>query len=214
MDVYEIRRTNLLRLLEGQKKAKFAEDVHTSPSYISQLIADHAPRKMGDEVARKIESAKGLPRGWMDSTHSEQPMEWGVVANARRLPVISWTKAGEWSEAVDLHEPGCAEEWEMTDKGGPRSFVLIVEGDSMLAPHASRHSYPPGARIVVDPDAVPNPPCRVVAKLAESGEATFKELVRDAGQLFLRPLNPQYRTIAVSEGVEIIGVVITKIEHE
>ncbi|MNR63750.1 LexA repressor [compost metagenome] len=48
----------------------------------------------------------------------------------------------------------------------------------------------------------------VVAKLVDADEATFKLLVADAGQLYLKPLNPAYRMIPIDERCRLIGVVV------
>ena len=75
MDVLAIRRHNLellvaqLRADGGtQKDAALALDL--SPSYLSQLIGG---KKMGDDVARKVEVAQKLPHGWMDHLQNGDP---------------------------------------------------------------------------------------------------------------------------------------------
>jgi hypothetical protein len=68
MDVTEIRHRNLQLLTgqliaKGKNKQQAAVDLDLSRSFHSQLMGG---KKMGDDVARKIEVAQGLPRGWMD----------------------------------------------------------------------------------------------------------------------------------------------------
>lgn len=131
----------------------------------------------------------------------------------RRIPIISWVQAGHWHEAIDLHHPGEAEEWQPTTKTvGERAFYLRVEGDSMLAPHG--RGYPPGCLVLVDPDTAPDPGRRVVARHVETSEVTFKELAYDAGQYYLKPLNPQYQMIEIDSEWEVIGVVRETIVQE
>lgn len=43
--------------------------------------------------------------------------------------------------------------------------------------------------------------------LSDTNEATFKKLVIDAGRKYLKPLNPNYRTIEINGNCEIVGVV-------
>lgn len=45
------------------------------------------------------------------------------------------------------------------------------------------------------------------AKLTDSNEATFKKWVIDAGQHYLKPLNPAYPVLTVNGNCRIIGVV-------
>ncbi|WP_284444885.1 LexA family protein, partial [Escherichia coli] len=39
-------------------------------------------------------------------------------------------------------------------------------------------------------------------------EFTFKKLIRDSGQVFLQPLNPQYPMIPCNESCSVVGKVI------
>lgn len=75
MDVFAIRYENLRLLVHELRRRHptwLQRDVATaldvSPSYLSQLTAG---KKMGDEVARKIEVARNLPHGWMDVLQTE-----------------------------------------------------------------------------------------------------------------------------------------------
>ncbi|MBM2883940.1 hypothetical protein JFK97_06010 [Chromobacterium phragmitis] len=75
-DVFDIRRANLSRLLEPRgAAARIAAAVETSASYLSTLKNDDGSkpnsRRMGDDLARRIEEVEGLERGWMDRIHSE-----------------------------------------------------------------------------------------------------------------------------------------------
>lgn len=137
-----------------------------------------------------------------------------VGAPARTVPLISWVQAGDWDEAIDVFEPGDADEWiPVNVKTGPNAFALTVVGDSMLSPYGPT-SYPAGTIIIIDPAVSADPGKRVVAKHAESGEVTFKELAIDAGVKFLRPLNPQYPAIQIKGEWHVVGVVVSSIHLE
>lgn len=75
LDIYGIRRANLLALSDGlkQRQAGLREQdvalaLDLSPSHYSQMKGD---KVMGDDVARKVEAARNLPHGWMDNVHDE-----------------------------------------------------------------------------------------------------------------------------------------------
>lgn len=141
------------------------------------------------------------------------PQLHGFLTNAEpgpdirgRIPLISWVQAGAFCNAVDLFEPGDAEEWLPAIQSlGPHAYALRVKGDSMTAAHGL--SYPEGVIVFVDPDAPVTNGCRVIAKLPSSDAATFKVYAEDAGQRFLKPLNPQYPTIPMTPDMQLCGVV-------
>lgn len=129
-----------------------------------------------------------------------------------RVPLISWVQAGVWSEAVDIYEPGYAEEWlPVFRNGSPHSYALRVQGDSMTAPHGK--SYPEGTMIVVDPDQrSPSSGQRIIAKLVGTNAVTFKVFVEEDGRRWLKPLNPQHPPII--DEFRVLGTVVAKYEPE
>ncbi|MCY1302225.1 LexA repressor [compost metagenome] len=123
-----------------------------------------------------------------------------------RYPVISSVVAGGWGEAIQPYEPGAEDRAELTDyKAKGRAFWLEVEGDSMTSP--TPPSIPEGHLILVDTGIEALPGHLVVAKLEGDEKATFKKLVSDAGQMYLKPLNPAYPIIPINGNCRIIGVV-------
>lgn len=70
MDIYEIRKANLVTLIGTQRKSVCADRWGMSPAHLSQILSAKTPKNMGDDVARRIESSQGLPRGWLDTIQS------------------------------------------------------------------------------------------------------------------------------------------------
>lgn len=124
------------------------------------------------------------------------------------VPLISWVQAGNWAEIVDNYTPGDDELIAARDsKPGRYAFALRVEGDSMIS--HNHISFPPGTIIIVDPARAPGSGDFVVAKDVDTGCATFKRLMQDAGRWFLKPLNPAYPLIPIDDpAIRVIGVVI------
>lgn len=128
------------------------------------------------------------------------------------LPVISWVQAGAFCSSGDIPLPEEVDEWIPSPvRVGGRAYAVRVKGDSMVSRDGGR-SYPEGTVLIVDPDVDPEAGKRVVARIGD--ETTFKELVRDAGEWFLKPLNPQYKMIPVTEEVVICGVVRCAVQEE
>jgi len=165
----------------------------------------------------------GVRREWLE--HGVQPMyESGSRSNAvpdpsasnvtdnfhhmGKVPLISWVQAGMWCETVCSLESCDAELWlPCPVKISSTGYALRVVGDSMTNPGLGR-SYPDGCVIFVDPEIVTNNGDRVIARLPASNEATFKVLVTDAGKNYLKPINPQYPIIEITEEMQICGKVV------
>ena len=124
-----------------------------------------------------------------------------------RVPLISWVQAGDWTEVVDNFSPGHAEEWlAPTRNMSKHSFALRVTGDSM------EPRFREGDVVFVDPEIQPDSGRFVVAKI-NSDDATFKQLIIDAGRTYLKPLNDRYPLIDVTgRELRIVGVVTEKRE--
>ncbi len=69
-------------------------------------------------------------------------------------------------------------------------------------------SFPEGTLVLVDTQREAENGSLVVAKLTEVNEATFKKLVIDAGQKYLKPLNASYPPLPINGNCKIIGVVV------
>lgn len=141
-----------------------------------------------------------------DSGMSNVQMALQPSRGSREYPLISWVIAGEWAESCDNFHPGDAETWlASTENAGENGFWLDVRGDSMTC--AGNPSFPEGSRILVMPEADLISGKYYVLKL-DSGESTFKQYIEDAGLRYLRPLNPNYRTIQIDGDCKVIGRVI------
>lgn len=71
-DVFRVRRENFKALVKKLRSTTaMANKLDSTPGYISQLISPKNPRNIGENVARKIETAMKLPRGWMDAEHAK-----------------------------------------------------------------------------------------------------------------------------------------------
>ncbi|AEF54600.1 LexA family protein [Marinomonas posidonica] len=85
-----------------------------------------------------------------------------------------------------------------------KAFWFMVIGDSMSS--ISGLSIPENYLILIEPEASPKHGDLVLAKLNTSQEITFKQLVMDAGNRYLKPLNSNYLPVQLNSDMEIIGV--------
>lgn len=165
-------------------------DLHTMNTVLQALGLEHL------EVALVIrESAEP---GQSGDTYS--------ITSAFRYPVSDWLAAGQVNEQPQaLYQPDAVFELSHHFAKG-HAFWLQVTGDAMTAPVGL--SVPPGMMILVDPDLQAVPGKMVVACTSGSPEATFRQLIEESGQLYLKPLNPTYPKTVFDGQSRIIGVVV------
>jgi SOS-response transcriptional repressor LexA len=128
------------------------------------------------------------------------------------VPLISWVQAGAWCEVADVRTLDDAELWlPCAASHSSQSYALRVRGLSMFNQH-ERRSFRDGDIIFVDPAKDAENGSLVIAKLVDSQEATFKQLVMEGSRRFLKPLNPAWPIIELGSNAMICGVVFSKLE--
>ncbi|PRD13116.1 LexA family protein [Pantoea coffeiphila] len=125
----------------------------------------------------------------------------------RKYPVLSKVQAGAWGEAIEAYTVKDIDLWLESDAHVQgESFWLEVDGDSMTAPMGL--SIPEGTFVLFDTGREAVNGSLVVAKLIDDNEATFKKLVIDGSQKYLKGLNPQWPMVPINGNCRIIGVAI------
>lgn len=198
----------------GKKKGEIAAECGVANSAVTQWISGES-KSLRPENLYALAKATGFRAEWLaigdgpetDSAGSSNVAPAMQPNMSYRYPVISWVAAGAWAEAVEPFPPGFSDRYEISDynsKGA--AFWLEVKGDSMTSPVGT--SITEGMMILVDTEAEAISGKLVVAKLADSNEATFKKLVDDGGRRYLKPLNPAYPVEMCAENCRIVGVVV------
>ncbi|WEV90045.1 repressor protein cI [Pseudomonas phage PotUPM1] len=79
MDIYAIRKQNLIALIGTRRKNACAQKWEMSAAHLSQILSDKTEKNLGDDVARRIETLEGLERGWLDQLRdvSTAPLDEG-----------------------------------------------------------------------------------------------------------------------------------------
>ncbi|NKF21550.1 LexA family protein [Solimonas marina] len=233
-DINDIRRENGNRILTevfGGKRTRMAAAIGVQQSYVSKILNKDAKgaRNIGDDLARRIEEVSGKPRNWLDHKHGKVVdaiedksriidttfEEVRALPRGRgRIPIISWVKAGGFSDIHDYFlPPGEYEYIDTSDDLRPEEAVCLrVENDSMWDPDNPR-SFPPGCLIIVKRADLREPRSGdyVVVRLENESQATFKQLQVDGDRQYLKPLNKEYPTIEVTRPATFVGVVVEKI---
>ena len=118
-------------------------------------------------------------------------------------PLISWVQAGAWSEISEIKAYD-AERFMCPVNCSDLTFVLKVQGVSM------EPKFHEGDLIFVDPEAECIHGSYVVARLDDNNEATFKQLIIESGQKFLKAANPNWpeQLIPINGNCTLVGKII------
>lgn len=232
----ERRRTRLAQLVAERfngNQSALAPAIGRSKAQVNQWLTGH--RSMTEGSARDIERKLRLSPGWMDQypattdkpqrdkpALSEIPragtnpvltdspayqVQQGIPV-AARVPLISWARAGSWTEVDDPLHPGDALEWvPVTGAVSRAAFALRVVGDSMTNPD-DRRSLVDGAVVIIDPEREALHGSIVLAKREGEQSATLKLLWFDGQQPYLKPLNDRYPIQPMPADARIIGVAV------
>lgn len=219
MDIREVRRHNLKALMDREfgvnargAQSRLAEKLEKPQNFISRCLAEperSGSKTIGEDFAREIEKKFSLSRYALDvplelsgPDSNVQPMP--QPERYYRYPVLTRVAAGAFAAAVQPYAPGAEDQWEYSDyKAAGQAFWFEVKGHSMTS-HAPP-SFPPGVLVLIDTGLEPQPGDFVLATIPDEEEATFKQLIREDGQLYLKPLNPDYRTMPITEACRLIG---------
>jgi SOS-response transcriptional repressor LexA len=171
-------------------------------------IAEFSPR-----LARHLERVRWNKTGLgtfvndQSGTYNVEPAP--TPKTTRDAPILDFIQAGAWGDAVDAHPVGvgeCGTE-PAPENGSVTGFWLRVTGDSMISTNPSRRSVFPGSLIWVDPEAAWDYGDLVVAKVDDDEEATFKQIIKDAGRVYLKALNDAYPFLQVNGNCRVVGKV-------
>lgn len=137
-----------------------------------------------------------------------------VKDSASIVPILTLEQAGK-SAYVNSQVKEDAEKVPCfcTQPDDGRLYAVRVKGDSMIASSGYEKSFYENDILVVDPDKKLVHGCYVIASLARSKEAIFKQYVKDGDKTYLKPLNKQYPLIEVSSNLIVHGVVIARIDN-
>lgn len=197
------------RLIKGREERGWNTAELARQAKLSQptvwAIENGITQEVKHSTVAKLASAIGKSPGFLTGDKDQNTSD--SVHYSARVPVISWVQAGKRNAVTDPFPPGASEEWEdSTLAVSSGTFALRVRGDSMVAPDGT--GFPDGAIIIVDPAVEARNGDFVVVRFENSDEATFKKLVVDGPLKLLKPLNPTYPHIPVTEDARLAGVVV------
>jgi repressor LexA len=152
-------------------------------------------------AAGMIKKDPSKPRAIMITDDSPAPSVSSEDRHSRDVPVLGRIAAGTPILAAEHVDGVMTLPTELVGEGPV--FLLEVKGDSMI--DAGIHE---GDLVAIhkQPDAHDG---EIVAALIDGEEATVKRLQRKEGRVYLHSENPSYEPMVFSEGVELIGKVVS-----
>lgn len=198
------------RILKGASKSPRLSNLEKLATALGTTIIHLAH---GDEPPRGVDLNERAGANGVDATSNAvatgaNPDSSGVTPPTYHYPLLSWTQAASIGRASHDTAPDNlrVEPSGITAQG--KGFWLEVRGDSMAAPTGMAPSLPEGTMVLFDSDAPATPGKLVLATLANSQDTTFRKLIKDSGQLYLKPLNPSYPSIALDDASIILAVAL------
>ncbi len=121
------------------------------------------------------------------------------------IPLLTWAQVRDWHETGGAHSSApTLERVAVIGTFGPRTFALHVCGDSM------EPAFFEGDTIIVDPDREPKGRDYVIVIGKPTSEPTFKQLLVEVDERYLKPANRRYHILPVTADMVIVGVVVMK----
>jgi len=119
------------------------------------------------------------------------------------VPLVSEVEAGNYTVIDNFKPKGRFETIPVSVPVKRHTYALRVHGDSMVSDTGD--SFPEGSIVVVEPEFEAMAGDYVIV-LNGANQTTFKQLVSDGGEFYLKPLNTRY-PIKPLGTAKIIGVV-------
>jgi len=146
--------------------------------------------------------SKGLIRHQLNKKRALEVEEADITGQVVMLPLVGQIAAGAPIEAIEQKET-IAVPAELVPRGGRRTFVLRVKGNSMIDDHIMDGDFV----IVVQGQSADNG--QTVVALLDNENATLKKYYREKDSVRLQPANDSVRPIVVKDrDVRIQGIVV------
>lgn len=183
----------------GMSEQQFAEAVGVSRGAVQQWEkpGGTAPKRSNQQ---RVAALLGISVAELVSGGSNISKGFDMRAE---VPLVSEVEAGNYTVIDNFKPRGKFDTVPVTVPIKRHTYALRVHGDSMVSETVD--SFPDGSLIIVEPEMEALPGDFVIA-LNEANETTFKQLIKDGGDYYLKPLNTRYPIKPLGKA-RVIGVV-------
>ena len=138
-----------------------------------------------------------LPTDRVAGTHNSRIYGWTPV------PIISWKQAAIWQHFQHELRKQNWKDWTSTDLSvSDAAFAVIVTSDAM-AP-----TFNEGTTLVIEPNLEATNRDYVIVALSGNENATFRQLLLDGDDQYLKSINNEFRTMQLEQNNNIIGTLV------
>jgi SOS-response transcriptional repressor LexA len=190
----------------GFTRTEIARAAKKSQSAVTQWLSGDTKELKSDSAAG-IQAVTGFSAVWLAT--GSGPRMAADISNVAAgpnmggsVPLLSSVQAGNFKEFVNNYSSvdNPVERVPTSVPVKQFTFALRVEGDSM------EPDFKDGMVIIVEPELDPLPNDFVIVKNGNE-ESTFKQLVKDGPDWYLKPLNDRYPIKPLTTDMRVVGVV-------
>lgn len=117
-----------------------------------------------------------------------------------QIPLLSWEQAANWPNLGESSKPT---QTISTDLNlNENSYALTVK-DVTMEPR-----FPEGTVLIVDPNLQPQDRDFVIVHINGQKLPSFKQVLIDGDNVYLKPLNPDFKTVLLDKQHKFLGVMV------
>jgi SOS-response transcriptional repressor LexA len=180
----DIPQPTLHRILSGATKSPRGTSLAPLANFFSVTI-------------NQLMGVDELPADRIKGTHNSRIYGWTPV------PLINWKQASLWEKFQHELRNQTWAGWSSTDLAvSDSAFAIAVKGDAM-AP-----TFIESTTLIIDPAIIAKNRDYVVVANAGNESASFRQLLIDGDDKYLRAINGEFRTMQLDKGNKIIGTLV------
>lgn len=187
----------------GLKNKDLAEATGATKGTVSQWVNDgNGPSA---QFITPLAKVLGVSEQWLLQGGSNRKALTVNTRGLQKIPLLSLRQAGEWSDLMNQDLTHFQDWVTVSEDISPFSFAVQMDNDSMVSA-VGDVTIPQGATLIVDPAQEPTAGRVVVALLDDNKTVTIKKLSIDGPNIYLVPLNSNYKAMQIASLQQIIGV--------
>lgn len=122
------------------------------------------------------------------------------VQGWKQLPLLTWTQVLEWPHIPEQTKP--TPTISIDHDVNEHAYALIVK-DTTMEPR-----FPEGTTLIVDPGLQPQNRDFAIVYVDGQKLPSFKQVLIDGESTYLKPLNPDFKTVLLDKNYKFLGVVV------